>query len=361
MVPEEVLGDDRVEVVRFDGETATAHVPPGGKLRIDGWPRDERELEIARGHVVEVTVGAFVARLTRVRAGTKPAARAAREPAAQRVRRHLPARRSRTRRCSRSSRSSRRRSAPPRRTRTTATASCSCRRCSTRARSTSRRRTPDDSRLDNGGDVERGPADARRRGPGGQGDAPRTRTRGGRPAGHATPETATLPREAVLAEAAELGPHRHAARSATQAIERAHRALGHGAERQRRREHGRATSSAAPSATRSAPAAGASPASARGAAARRRRHRPQRHRRPRSHGACVAAATATASARGTASRAAGTRLQVPRRSARPAPSPTNGHLPPEIIQRIVRQNFGRFRFCYENGLRRTRTSRAASP
>jgi hypothetical protein len=28
-----------------------------------------------------------------------------------------------------------------------------------------------------------------------------------------------------------------------------------------------------------------------------------------------------------------------------------GQLPPEVIQRIVRQNFGRFRLCYENGLR----------
>jgi hypothetical protein len=27
----------------------------------------------------------------------------------------------------------------------------------------------------------------------------------------------------------------------------------------------------------------------------------------------------------------------------------NGRLPPEVIQRIVRQNFGRFRLCYENG------------
>ncbi len=30
---------------------------------------------------------------------------------------------------------------------------------------------------------------------------------------------------------------------------------------------------------------------------------------------------------------------------------TSGHIPPEVIQRIVRQNFGRFRLCYENGLR----------
>ena len=29
----------------------------------------------------------------------------------------------------------------------------------------------------------------------------------------------------------------------------------------------------------------------------------------------------------------------------------SGSLPPEVIQRIVRQNFGRFRLCYENGLR----------
>ena len=28
----------------------------------------------------------------------------------------------------------------------------------------------------------------------------------------------------------------------------------------------------------------------------------------------------------------------------------NGRLPPEVIQRIVRQNFGRFRLCYEQGL-----------
>ncbi len=30
----------------------------------------------------------------------------------------------------------------------------------------------------------------------------------------------------------------------------------------------------------------------------------------------------------------------------------SGRLPPEVIQRIVRQNFGRFRLCYENGLRK---------
>ena len=29
----------------------------------------------------------------------------------------------------------------------------------------------------------------------------------------------------------------------------------------------------------------------------------------------------------------------------------DGRLPPEVIQRIVRQTFGRFRLCYESGLR----------
>jgi len=32
-------------------------------------------------------------------------------------------------------------------------------------------------------------------------------------------------------------------------------------------------------------------------------------------------------------------------------STVNGHIPPEVIQRVVRQNFGRFRACYEGGLR----------
>jgi hypothetical protein len=33
----------------------------------------------------------------------------------------------------------------------------------------------------------------------------------------------------------------------------------------------------------------------------------------------------------------------------------NGRLPPEVIQRIVRQNFGRFRLCYESGLKNNPT------
>jgi hypothetical protein len=33
------------------------------------------------------------------------------------------------------------------------------------------------------------------------------------------------------------------------------------------------------------------------------------------------------------------------------PLTANGHLPAEVIQRVVRQNFGRFRACYETGMR----------
>jgi hypothetical protein len=38
-------------------------------------------------------------------------------------------------------------------------------------------------------------------------------------------------------------------------------------------------------------------------------------------------------------------------SIRQGATQVNGRLPQEVIQRIVRQNFGRFRLCYENGLR----------
>ncbi|RLB57738.1 MAG: FHA domain-containing protein, partial [Deltaproteobacteria bacterium] len=34
-----------------------------------------------------------------------------------------------------------------------------------------------------------------------------------------------------------------------------------------------------------------------------------------------------------------------------APVSVSGRLPPEVIQRIVRNNFGRFRVCYQTGLK----------
>jgi len=38
-------------------------------------------------------------------------------------------------------------------------------------------------------------------------------------------------------------------------------------------------------------------------------------------------------------------------SVRMGATSVSAGLPPEVVQRIVRQNFGRFRLCYENGLR----------
>jgi hypothetical protein len=43
------------------------------------------------------------------------------------------------------------------------------------------------------------------------------------------------------------------------------------------------------------------------------------------------------------------KIRVPRMNG--TTSLVSGHLPPEVVQRIVRQNYGRFRMCYENGLR----------
>ena len=45
----------------------------------------------------------------------------------------------------------------------------------------------------------------------------------------------------------------------------------------------------------------------------------------------------------------GHQVKAPR--LREGATSVNGRLPPEVIQRIVRQNFGRFRLCYENGMR----------
>jgi hypothetical protein len=71
LVPAEVLGYERFDVATFDGDRAVAIVPPGAKLRVDGWARDEKQIEIAAGHTVEILVGAFVVRLSRVRSATR--------------------------------------------------------------------------------------------------------------------------------------------------------------------------------------------------------------------------------------------------------------------------------------------------
>ncbi len=51
-----------------------------------------------------------------------------------------------------------------------------------------------------------------------------------------------------------------------------------------------------------------------------------------------------------AGRSSGTRTPKPPFTMRPGQTVVSGRLPPEVIQRIVRQNYGRFRMCYEQGL-----------
>lgn len=53
LVPAEVLGYEQFDVATFDGDLALALVPPGAKLRVDGWARDEKQIVIAAGHTVE--------------------------------------------------------------------------------------------------------------------------------------------------------------------------------------------------------------------------------------------------------------------------------------------------------------------
>jgi len=74
LVPEEVLGADRVEIVRFDGDEATARVPDGARLFVDGGPSADRVVTLAHGRVVEMALGAFVVRIERVRAARRPVA-----------------------------------------------------------------------------------------------------------------------------------------------------------------------------------------------------------------------------------------------------------------------------------------------
>jgi hypothetical protein len=73
LVPAEVLGTERAEIVRYEPDCAVAFAPRGARLRVDGWPRDEECAEIAPGHVVELIVGAFAVRLARVRAAPRVA------------------------------------------------------------------------------------------------------------------------------------------------------------------------------------------------------------------------------------------------------------------------------------------------
>jgi hypothetical protein len=63
LVPEEVLGDARVEIVRYDRDSVTAMRPERASLLVDGHPSDDRIVPLVCGRVVEMAIGAFALRI----------------------------------------------------------------------------------------------------------------------------------------------------------------------------------------------------------------------------------------------------------------------------------------------------------
>ena len=66
LLPAEILGDDRVELVRYDGELASISVPVGARLRVDGVDRADDALILEGGRLVDITIGPFALKLARV-------------------------------------------------------------------------------------------------------------------------------------------------------------------------------------------------------------------------------------------------------------------------------------------------------
>jgi hypothetical protein len=66
------------------------------------------------------------------------------------------------------------------------------------------------------------------------------------------------------------------------------------------------------------------------------------------HGACKTGGTAPDRSDGGKPG----RLETFAIGSRDGGAPVNGRLPPEVIQRIIRSQYGKFRACYEDGLRR---------
>jgi len=72
LVPEELLGADRAEIVRYDRDGARVIVPVGRRVHVDGHPCEEPAIELVRGRVVEVSIGAFAVRIELVPAERRP-------------------------------------------------------------------------------------------------------------------------------------------------------------------------------------------------------------------------------------------------------------------------------------------------
>ena len=81
LLPREVLGDERVEIVRHDAAGARVSVPPCAVVQIDGEERPARDFELAPGQVAKMAIGSFEVKL-----GLVPAERLARGPALEGLR-----------------------------------------------------------------------------------------------------------------------------------------------------------------------------------------------------------------------------------------------------------------------------------
>jgi hypothetical protein len=66
LLPADILGTDRVEVVRYDGELASVSVPEGARLRVDGRDHGYVGLILEPGRLVEINLGPFSVKLARV-------------------------------------------------------------------------------------------------------------------------------------------------------------------------------------------------------------------------------------------------------------------------------------------------------
>jgi hypothetical protein len=66
VLPAEIVGGPRVEIVRHEGELARVFVPAGATLSVDGDEREVDEIDLAPGRRIELAMGSFVVKIARV-------------------------------------------------------------------------------------------------------------------------------------------------------------------------------------------------------------------------------------------------------------------------------------------------------
>jgi hypothetical protein len=71
LVPKSALGALRAELVRYEGTTCFVAVPSGASARLDGFPTNDASLPLSLGHVAEIDIGGFALRFTVVAAPKK--------------------------------------------------------------------------------------------------------------------------------------------------------------------------------------------------------------------------------------------------------------------------------------------------